>query len=161
MTTNMKYFLTIALTVFVLAGCTGSKAGKKVPAGVPDDFALEIYHQGCRGQCPDYRINVDAKGNAKYNGRRAVEMMGVYTKVLEGKVVKEIVDLLKKNKFFELEEVYGGGVADLPEIHTTVTMDGETKKVVDIRYAPQEVKDLEAALETLIGTEGWEKADDR
>lgn len=157
----MKYFFTMVLTVLVLGACTGSKAGKKVPAGVSDDFSLNLYHQGCRGMCPDYRITVDAKGNATYNGRRAVEMMGMYTKVLEGKTVKGIVDLLKQAKFFEMEDVYGGGVADLPEIHTTVTMDGETKKVVDIRNAPQELKDLEAALETLVGTEGWTKADDR
>ena len=157
----MRYFLTMILAVMVLGGCSGSKAGKKVPAGVPEDFSLYIYHQGCRGTCPDYWIKVDAKGNAEYKGRRAVEMMGYYTKVLEGKVVKELVDQIKKAKFFEMEDVYGGGVADLPEIHTTITMDGEKKKVVDIRYAPQELKDLEAALETLVGKEGWEKTEEK
>ncbi len=157
----MKYFLTVVLSAFMLVGCSVNKDGEKVPERVPNDFALEIYHQGCRGYCPDYRINVDAKGNARYKGRRAVEMMGVYTKVLRGKVVRELVILIKKAKFFDMEDVYGGGVADFPEIHITVTMDGKTKKVVDIRNAPKELKELEAALETLISSEGWNKADDR
>lgn len=152
----MRYFFALLLTITIGTSCSGNKAGTKVPAGVPDDFALTLYHQGCRGTCPDYKITVDAKGNATYNGRRAVEMMGVYNKVLDGKVVKGLVDVIKKYKFFEMEDVYGGGVADLPEIHTTITMDGNTKMVKDIRYASQELKELEAALETLVGMENWE-----
>lgn len=151
-------------TVLLLLMCVGlitsckTQSGKAVP-GVPKDFVLDIYHQGCRGSCPDYRLTVDATGHATYNGRHAVEMMGKYAKQLDGKVVKELVETIEKYKFFEMEEVYGGGVADLPEIHTTVTMNEKKKMVVDIRYAPKELKEMEARLETLIGMEGWEKSE--
>lgn len=155
----MKYIFLLALAVGMLTSCKSSRDGTKAVAGIAKDFALEIYHQGCRGNCPDYRIKVDVNGNASYNGRRAVEMMGKYSKVLDAKVVKELVSTIEKYEFFEMDDVYGGGVADLPEIHTTITLDGNTKKVVDIRHAPQALKDLEARLETLIGTEGWNKAE--
>ncbi len=137
----------------------GGKATEKI-SGVPEDFALEIYHQGCRGTCPDYRINVDAMGNATYNGRRAVELMGKYEKVLGAKVVRDLVKTIKDYDFFEMDDVYGGEVADLPEIHTTVTMDGNTHRVRDVRNAPNELKEMEARLETLIGMEGWQQMEE-
>lgn len=153
-----RILFALLMVVSLLSSCKTNNGSKPV-AGVAKDFALEIYHQGCRGSCPDYRIKVDAAGNASYNGRHAVEMMGKFSKVLEGKVVKELVSTIEKYKFMEMEDVYGGGVADLPEIHTTVTLDGQTKKVVDIRYAPKELKEMEARLETLIGMTGWEKSE--
>lgn len=153
-----RILFALLMVVSLLSSCKTNNGSKPV-AGVAKDFHLEIYHQGCRGSCPDYRIKVDAAGNATYHGRHSVEMMGKYAKVLEGKVVKELESTIEKYKFFEMEDVYGGGVADLPEIHTTVTMDGNTKKVVDIRYAPKELKEMEARLETLIGMEGWEKTE--
>lgn len=155
----MKYLLALLLMFSTLSSCKTNKDGSKVAAGVPDDFALEIYHQGCRGTCPDYRIKVDSKGNATYVGRRSVEKMGNYSKVLDGKTVKELYESIVDYKFFDMEEVYGGEVADLPEIHTTVTFNGKTKRVRDVRKAPIKLKELEAKLETLIGDSGWEKTE--
>ena len=141
-----------------LSSCKSKQnQGTERVAGVPEDFQLVIYHQGCRGSCPDYKITVDATGTAVYEGRRAVEMLGTYKKVLDADVVRDLHKTLKKYNYFELEEVYGGGVADLPELHITATMDGNTKKMVDIRYAPVEVKEMEARLETLIGMDDWER----
>lgn len=155
---TFKILFSLLMVIGLLTGCK-TKSGTKTAPGVAKDFSLTIYHQGCRGSCPDYKITVDAKGNATYHGRHAVEMMGKFAKVLDGKVVKELSNTIEQYKFFEMDDTYGGGVADLPEIHTTVTMNEKTKKVVDIRYAPKELKEMEARLETLIGMTGWEKSE--
>ena len=155
----MRYIVAFAILIGFLAGCKSQASGTKSIAGVPEDFHLEIYHQGCRGNCPDYRIKVDAKGNATYRGRRAVDMMGDYTKVLSKTVMLDLVKAVREYEFFQMDSVYGGGVVDLPEIHTTITLEGQTKKVVDILYAPPSVKEFEARIESLVGMEDWVKQD--
>jgi hypothetical protein len=150
-------FVVLVVCLLTLgASCKTKKVGgPKVAA----DFSLEIQHQGCRGNCPTYNIKVDAKGNATYFGRRAVEMMGEYKKTLEGKTVEALSTAITEAHFFDFEDEYGTEVADIPGVVTIVTMDGKTKRVVDIRNAPQALKDMEAKLEELIGKEGWEKSE--
>lgn len=145
--------LLLALVGLLTLGCKTSQAGGKVS----DDFQLTLMHTGCRGMCPAYTMTVNAKGEATYNGRRAVEMMGEYTKTLDGKTVKALQNALVDAKFFDFNELYGGGVADLPSIVIEATINGQKKRVEDIREAPQALKELEAKLETLIGKEGWVK----
>lgn len=147
---RLIFILSLALS---LTACKSSQGGK----GVPQDFGLLIEHIGCRGNCPDYRITVDADGNAKYEGRRAVEMMGEYRKQLDKDQMKALVSTVQQYDFWGFEDEYGGGVADLPYVRTTVTMDNKTKTVTDIRYAPTELKEMEARLENIIGELDWKR----
>lgn len=143
----------VGLTVFTACKTKGGGSTAKLAA----DFSLELQHIGCRGTCPAYSMKTDAKGNATYNGRRAVEMMGNYTKTLDAKTVESMAQAITDAHFWDFEDEYGGEVADLPSVRTVVTMDGKTKTVNDIRNAPQALKDLEAKLEGLFGKEGWSK----
>ena len=152
-----KFLVVALLAITVLAACKSKQANGGVD--VPADFSLTIQHTGCRGNCPAYNIAVDAKGAATYEGRRAVEMMGKYTKTLGTATVTELVKAIKAANFWDFEAEYGGEVADVPGITTTVVLDGKTKVVKDIRNAPQPLKDMEAKLEELIGKEGWVKQD--
>jgi hypothetical protein len=153
----------VSQTLFLLViGAMMMAACKTKTTGSPkvaSDFLLEIQHTGCRGNCPAYNIKVDAKGNATYNGRRAVERMGNYKKTLDAKTVEALSQAIVDAHFWDFEDEYGGEVADIPGVVTIATIDGKTKRVNDIRNAPQELKELEAKLEALIGTEGWEKAE--
>lgn len=151
----LQLSLLLTLVGLLTLGCktkSGGASGK-----VAEDFQLSLAHTGCRGMCPAYTMTVNAKGEATYNGRRAVDMMGDYTKTLDSKTVKALQTALTEAKFFDFNELYGGGVADLPSIVIEVTLNGQKKRVEDIREAPQALKELEAKLETLIGKEGWVK----
>lgn len=153
----MKYFSVLFLAAALMVSCKNSQQAGGGSGKVPADFSLGIENTGCRGNCPNYRMSVDAQGNAKYHGHHAVEMMGDYTKTLEAKTVKALVATLNEYKVFDFEDIYGGGVADLPAVVTKVTMNGKTKRIEDIREAPQQLKDMEAKLENLIGMDGWKK----
>jgi Domain of unknown function (DUF6438) len=153
---SISKFLILALLTLVVLGACKTKQGNG-GTQVPADFALEIQHTGCRGNCPTYTIKVAADGAASYEGRRAVEMMGNYAKTLGKGTVDELVKAIKEANFWDFADEYGGEVADVPGITTTVTMDGKTKKVKDVRNAPQPLKDMEAKLEALIGTTDWVK----
>lgn len=149
-------FLLVALLATVgLTACKSKKVGST--DGVPADFSLKVVHTGCRGFCPAYSMEVDAKGAAKYVGTRAVDMLGNYTKTLGAATVAEMAKAVTDAHFWDFDEVYGGEIADAPDITTTVTMNGKTKQVKDIRNAPQALKDLEAKLEELFGKDGWAK----
>jgi hypothetical protein len=154
MKTFTKSILLFAACLLVLAACKTKKVGN---GNVPNDFHLEIQHVGCRGNCPAYNIKVDAKGNATYQGRRAVEMVGDYRKTLDAKTMEALAKAITDAHFFDFDDEYGGEVADVPGVKTIVIMDGKTKTVNDIRNAPKELKEMEAKLEELIGKEGWEK----
>lgn len=143
------------LVLFISGTISAFGSGPRHAGKIPEDFFLSIQHLGCRGNCPTYTITLDAKGNATYHGKRAVEMIGEYNKVLPKKAVKTLVKAIHDAHFWDLGEQYGGGVADLPGIVTEVVMDGRRKKVEDIRMAPHALKELEAKLETIIGREGW------
>ncbi|MEM7039204.1 MAG: DUF6438 domain-containing protein [Bacteroidota bacterium] len=151
----MKYLFAILMALALFPACKNSSQGGN--SKVPADFMIELRHVGCRGTCPDYKMSVDAKGNAKWYGHHAVEQMGNYSKSVDAKTVKAIVQTLNEYKFWDFEEVYGGGVADLPSIRTKVTMNGKTKQIEDIRNAPKPLKEMEAKLENLIGVDGWTK----
>lgn len=155
MKTLSKTLALLMVCLLMLAACKTKNGSSKVAS----DFSLEIQHTGCRGTCPAYNIKVDAKGNATYNGRRAVEMMGNYRKTLDVKTVEALSQTITDAHFFDFEDEYGGEVADVPGVVTIVTIEGKTKRVNDIRNAPKELKEMEAKLEELIGKEGWEKAE--
>jgi NADH:ubiquinone oxidoreductase subunit E len=150
-----KILVVAFLAISFLAACKAKQANGGTD--VPTDFALTIQHTGCRGNCPAYNITVDANGAATYEGRRGVEMMGKYSKTVGKATVTELVKAIQAANFWDFEAEYGGEVADVPGITTTVVMDTKTKVVRDIRNAPQPLKDLEAKLEELIGKEGWVK----
>ena len=145
------------LSVMILAACKSKPSGGNERTA--SDFSLGIIHAGCRGSCPAFNIKVDNKGFASYEGRRAVEMMGMYTKTLSTKNFEAIINAYEQAKFFDFDDAYGDEVADIPAVITTVTMNGKTKRVNDVRNAPKELKDLEAKVEALIGMDGWNKAD--
>lgn len=148
----MLRFLSILMLTVTLVACKSNQGGGgKVPA----DFGLVIYHAGCRGNCPDYTITVNAQGNAVYEGRRAVERMGRFEKTLEKSQLKALVSTIEEYDFFAFEPEYGGGVADIPYVRTTVTLEARTHTVTDMRNAPQTLKEMEARLESIIGEDGW------
>jgi hypothetical protein len=155
----MKAYIRLTLLATLLLCMSAACKTKQGNGGgaIPSDFSLQIEHTGCRGNCPNYKMWVDAKGNANYYGHHAVDMMGNYNKTLEQATMKAMYQAIVDAKFLDFDDVYGGGVADIPAVITTVTMHDKTKRVEDIRFAPKELKELEAKLEALFGINGWKK----
>jgi hypothetical protein len=150
---TLRIFTFGFLAVGLLMACKTTKVGGNVK--IPADFKVEIQHMPCRGNCPTYTMVVDAFGAATYEGRRAVDKIGKYTKTLDVATLKLMSDAIETAKFFDFDEIYGGGVADVPGVITIVTMNGKSKRIEDIRNAPKELKELEAKLEELFGSDGW------
>lgn len=153
-----RILILFALIVGMAVGCKNREksSGK---AQLEDAWKLTIEHIGCRGMCPAYTLTVTPDGVVSYEGTRAVDMMGNYSKQIPLDKVKALDLILTEYKFEEFDEVYGGGVADLPYVRTTVTRNGQTKRVENIRNAPEELNKMQERLENLIGPDGYTKAE--
>lgn len=155
-----RTFLMVVVAMMLFAGCKSqgsSSTTSKITT--TSDFSLEIIHSGCRGYCPAYTIKVNGSGDASYNGRRSVDKIGDFVKKLDNKTLEAIITAYQDAKFFDFDDAYGEGVADIPAVITTVVHNGKTKRVNDIQNAPKALKELEAKVEALIGEDGWDKKD--
>lgn len=151
----MKHILfPCLLALLLLVSCKSNESSAR-KTKVQSDFLLEITHTGCRGQCPVFSYSVTPDGKVAYEGRRAVEQMGKWTKTIETGKVSEMLNAVNQSGFWKMEEVYGGEVADLPSVIIKVTHAGVTKQVQNIRNAPEAFTTLQTQLETLIGKEGF------
>ena len=148
----------LSLGIFLsLASSCKNRAQQKTEQGstVQSDFSLLIQHTGCRGNCPDFSIQVVATGEVNWNGNRAVERMGNWRKTVTSKTVADLAAALDTYKFWDFSEGYGTGLADVPGIMITATHKGKKHRVWDIKDAPPELKKLEETLEKLVGDEGY------
>ena len=148
-------FVWIAGVALVFPGCKGGKKSNGNAVADPNAEFLVINHVGCRGTCPAYNVIVKEGGYVRYEGRRAVEMMGFFEKEIDQPKVKELKETLLAAKFFEFDSLYGGGVADLPYVIITATIDGKKKSVTNIRFAPESLNALPEKLEKIIGSDGY------
>lgn len=153
-----RIFALLALVAVVAVGCKNREKSSKTTQ-MDKAWKLTIEHIGCRGMCPAYTITVTQDGVVSYQGNRAVEMMGAFTKTIPGDKVKALDLILTEYKFEDFDAVYGGEVADLPSVRTTVTRNGNTKTVENIRNAPEALNKMQERLENMIGPDGYSKAE--
>lgn len=153
-----KIVVSVCLMAMMVVTCK-NRGNAKLANQLAEDWTLIIEHTGCRGNCPDYRITIHRDGKAEYFGNHAVEKMGNFEKKVSEEVLLKMNELLVDKSFWEYEDVYGGGVADLPSVVTTVVQDETTKRVQNIRNAPESLVSLQTQLEKLVGDEGWKKID--
>jgi hypothetical protein len=154
---QLLWIALVALSFLALPSCKTSKASQK-KAQVQKDFLLRIEHTGCRGMCPVFTYEVAADGATTYEGRRAVEREGKWSKKLPAQTLTDMAEAINSSGFWDMDAVYGGEVADLPSVIITFTHGGKTHKVQNIRNAPEAFTQLAEKLENWIGQDGWEKA---
>lgn len=151
--------LLLAGPVFFASCKSGEAGGLSDTPAYPSDLFVKVYHQGCRGYCPDYYLSVDAKGMVEYEGRHAVDLMGKYKKEIPLSQVAKIWKTIEEADFWSFDDEYGTEVADLPEVHTTVIANAKKKRTRNVRNGPATLTDLEKTIEALIGQEDLEKID--
>ncbi len=154
---NRLFWPLCLVYVLILGGCKTNHSSVAKTESVGEDFFLEFHRTGCRGDCPNYYIRVNAKGETEWEGLRGVERLGKWQKSLSSKIVSDLADALEESKFWELATEYGTELADVPGIQIEATHNGKTHRVWDVQDAPESLKKLEARIESLIGTSGYTK----
>lgn len=134
--------------------------------GIPADFALHFERTACFGTCPQYRVDIDAKGKmsfssriyrAKMNGSGHPWVEGCLDKKIGDAAVRELVAAVKRDAFFGMKDEYTGGPTDAPWVNTKVTSEGRTKEVRHYTAAPldplteKKLDDLESTIDRVTG----------
>src|SRR5690606_33258468 len=120
-----------------------------MPAAAQDSEIVVTLERGaCFGTCPIYKVTIYTDGTVVYEGERFVETEGTHTTTIEPEVVQQLIEGFEAAGYFDWEDEYTEmNVTDLPTIITSVTRDGETKRIT--RYtgdsnAPIELPYLES-----------------
>lgn len=104
------------------------------------DVIASIERTACFGFCPVYKMEIYGDGTVHYIGTRNVDRIGVF----KGKASIDKIDSLiikaKEIGFMNLKDEYDGSVSDLPATHTSVMMDGKTKKIKSRYGTPDELR---------------------
>ncbi len=107
-----------------------------------------------------YKATFMDNGEVKYVGKRFVEMIGTYKTLISA----EEVLLIKKNiveyDYLSLDSLYPTPISDFPSVITEANLDGQLKKVIDRRSPPDNLRDFEKFLDSLLEGKELEKISD-
>ena len=139
-----KFRIVPALVVTLLA----LVAPMVTPAAAQDaEVAITLERGACFGSCPVYRVTIYTDGTVTFEGELFVQTEGTHTTTIEPAVVQQLLASFEEAGYFDWEDEYTEmNEGDLPTIITSVTRDGETKRIT--RYtgdsnAPLELPYLE------------------
>ena len=145
-------------------GMHGGRPETKVPFGAIKHWStlrIRLDRSGCYGTCPIYSVEIAGDGTVNYLGERFVAVTGGRTAHIDRKVVRALYRAFARADFFWTFDEYRGPVTDFPTFEVTLCFDGRSKRVVD--YAgksigmPNEIAELEHAIDAAAGTEKWIK----
>lgn len=121
---------------------------------------LEIDRHGCYGACPAYRVEVDALGALRFQGRMYTKARGEHRRRLgadERAEVERVLARLHCLPDFDRKEA-----TDHARVIITYTLGGQNFRYVhegSDSSAPPEARHLELALESALGIESWAASD--
>lgn len=111
----------------------------------------------CFGSCPVYTIDIYENGFVTLVSEKFLPLQGNYTAHLNRKETERLIRIFEQ-KIFSFKDQYTAPISDYPTIYLTFNYKGREKKIEDYYGAPQELKDLEAEVYSLIHKLKWKKA---
>lgn len=142
----------------------------------PNQTVIALDRGACFGSCPDYHVSVRGDGLVEFSTREAhfkgqaaevhlqynghnVLLPGHHTARIDPAAVADLLEKFRKAQFFGLKPEYFYGATDNPTQVLALKIGKNLKIVTDYigtqAGMPQEVRDLEAAVDKVAGTERW------
>ena len=121
---------------------------------VPPGFSITLERTGCLGSCPEYKVTILADGSVHYNGEFHVHVKGARSKTIPVSNVERLVRRLQNEDFFTWEEKKEVCL-DFPEVHITVTLNGQHKHVLEGCNEPGRVLSLADTVDEVAGIKRW------
>ncbi|HEY9641961.1 MAG TPA: DUF6438 domain-containing protein [Coleofasciculaceae cyanobacterium] len=127
------------------------------------DLVVSLERTACFGACPVYQLTVYGDGRVVYNGQAFVAVQGQRTAQISPEQVQKLVKAIEAANFFSLAEQYTVEATDLPGAWTSVTLNGQSKRIW--RYgstgdpaldnAPRALTELEQTIDTIANSQQW------
>jgi len=115
-----------------------------------EDLLIEPKRTPRYGSCPVYTIKIDKNGKGSFEGVENVDNIGRFSFSLSQDELTELANAFHEVDFYQLKKIYDGQVSDLPTTYITYNRDGNRKKIMDYYGAPEELRNLENGIETLV-----------
>lgn len=159
----MKYLIlafSIGLLGSSVTGCKTNKAAvsstetstsEPIVSAAPEMLA-SIQRTACYGQCPMYKATFMDNGEVKYVGKRFVEKLGTYSGLISEEKVLEIKSMITEYDYFSLDSLYPTPISDFPSCITEARLNGISKRIVDRRNPPENLKSFERYLDGVLKT---------
>lgn len=152
-----KRWLFAVVTMLILLFVLPTMAQEHdAPQGDP---VITLERRACFGTCPVYTIQIYADGTVVYEGINHVEITGIEGSMLDPETVTQMVAAFEDAGYFDWEDEYTQmTISDLPTTITSVTSNGQTKRIV--RYdgddsAPIALPYLENWVDIMVNSQQW------
>jgi ankyrin repeat protein len=126
---------------------------------------ITLKRTACFGTCPSYQVEVDGSGTVVFHGGDFVLVPGRHTAHVPEASVRDLLEAFKRANYFSAKDSYTAYVTDVPTYITSISIDGQSKKVID--YAgteagmPDSIHTLEEKIDEVAGTGRWLNGDGR
>lgn len=142
---------------FILAACHSKKNINKADVSAGSIF-FTIERTPCYGTCENYKLTIYTNGYCIYEGKNFVEKIGKYESVMDTGKMELIKKKAAEINYFSLENSYNHpGITDIPATITELNVNGKYKKIENRYQAPQELKDFELFVESIMNELPWKK----
>ena len=149
----------IALAALILALAPACRKQAFPEVNDLNTVQISLRRTICPGNCPSYTVEILGNGAVSFEGRDDVAMPGYQHGNISPEKIRALLDEFRKADFYSLRDNYEVDAPDKPYYTVTLTIDGETKKVVDHDGAragmPPSVTSLENAIDHASGAERW------
>jgi hypothetical protein len=132
-----------------------------VPAPVlrtNSQVAIILERTSCYGTCPSYAVKVSTDGIV-FEGRSFVASSGKHVDSVDAAQVRKLAERFIDADFYSMDDEYVAGVTDNPTYSLSVTIDGQTKRVVDYVGSrvgmPAVITELENEVDAFARTQRW------
>lgn len=116
-------------------------------------------HTACFGTCPSYEVTFNNNGDAEYNGKYFVRMVGRYKGKIEKHIFARLTYLIDKFNILNLRNDYSSRVSDASA--AILTIEFKNKEVKGIRnynnYGPIELWGIDKVIEEITKEINWYK----
>jgi len=119
-----------------------------------DGFSVTLGRVGCLGMCPDYEVSILGNGKVRYQGHSYVRVKGIRESSIPMVDVQKLVERLENEHFFQWDGK-GDLCVDYPQVHITVSLRGQRKRVVEGCLSPGKILALADEIDRISGTKRW------
>jgi len=131
-----------------------------------NSLTIQMSRGPCFGSCPSYTITIHGDGLVEYAGGKHVKVQGSQTGVVSKEQIVDILASLDRAKFWSLEDRAFAWCFDSGSVSVSVSIDGETKRVVSDdgctggKSGPQaQFVKSSAEIDTIVRSDKWVTCD--
>jgi hypothetical protein len=156
--------LTILVVAALGAACRRN-AQPAADAGADTSLVVALERGACRGNCPEYRVELFESGRVAFTGAKNVAVTGPATGTARASDIRAIKALLEESGFAALDTAYvygssacGQYYTDLPMLSLWARVGTIVRKVQydpGCQGAPAILKTLPARIDSVAGTTTW------